>query len=304
MKNWLSLLSQTACLLFALFVTNGVEAQSIPTDTTVVVELETTDGNSFIGRVVKIDDDKIVLRTKNLGDLNIPRRNIRNITPIDQKKVVDGDYWYKSPIDVRYFFNSNAYGIRKGEGYYQNTWILLNQVAYGVTDNISIGGGFIPLFLFGGSPTPVWATVRGSIPIKKDKFNVGVGGLFATVIGEENASFGILYGNATVGSRDRNFNVGIGYGYAGDELGRVPAINFSGIYRTGKTFALITENYLITDGDNTVIMGGLGVRFIGKKVVIDGALVVPYSELDEFFAAIPWLGVTFPFGTKKRYTRE
>jgi hypothetical protein len=287
-----------------LSATNGVYAQSIPTDTTVVVELETTDGNTFIGRVVKIDDDKIVLRSNNLGDLNIPRRNIRNITPIDQKKMVAGNYWYDSPIDVRYFFNSNAYGIRKGEGYYQNTWVFLNQVAYGVTNNITIGGGFIPLFLFGGSPTPVWATVKGSIPIKKDKFNLGVGGLFATVIGEEDASFGILYGNATVGSRDRNFNIGLGYGYAGGDWASTPAINFSGIYRTSKSFALITENYLVDAGDSNAFVGGLGVRFIGKKVVIDGALVIPYSELGDYFFALPWLGVTFPFGTKKQYIKE
>jgi hypothetical protein len=304
MKTWITLLARTACLLIVLSATNGVYAQSIPTDTTVVVELETTDGNTFIGRVVKIDDDKIVLRSNNLGDLNIPRRNIRNITPIDQKKMVAGNYWYDSPIDVRYFFNSNAYGIRKGEGYYQNTWVFLNQVAYGVTNNITIGGGFIPLFLFGGSPTPVWATVKGSIPIKKDKFNLGVGGLFATVIGEEDASFGILYGNATVGSRDRNFNIGLGYGYAGGDWASTPAINFSGIYRTSKSFALITENYLVDAGDSNAFVGGLGVRFIGKKVVIDGALVIPYSELGDYFFALPWLGVTFPFGTKKQYIKE
>jgi hypothetical protein len=298
--------SLSVCLgfLLAIFFSNNLNAQAIPTDTTVVVELETTDGNTFIGRVVMIDDEKIVLRTTNLGDLNVQRRNIKNIQPIDKKKMIDGAYWYDSPIDSRYFFNSNAYGIRKGEGYYQNTWIFLNQFAYGVTNNISIGAGFIPLFLFGGSPTPVWATVRGSIPIKKDKFNVGAGGLFATVIGEDDANFGIVYGNATVGSRDRNVNLGVGYGYAGGDWASTPAINFSGVYRTGKSFALITENYLVDAGEGNAFVGALGVRYIARKVVVDGALVVPYSELDEVFAALPWLSVTFPFGTKKRFTNQ
>jgi hypothetical protein len=54
--------------------------------------------------------------------------------------------------------------MNKGEGYYHNFMVFINQATYGVTDNISIGGGLVPLFLFGGL-TPVWITPKVSVPI-------------------------------------------------------------------------------------------------------------------------------------------
>jgi hypothetical protein len=111
--------------------------------------------------------------------------------------------------------------------------VLFNQVSVGITNNFSVGIGMVR-FSFCRAATPVWIAPKLSIPVKKDKFNLGAGALVATVIGEgEGGGFGILYGLATTGSRDNNLSLGLGYGYAGGDWADSPTISLSGMARTG-----------------------------------------------------------------------
>jgi hypothetical protein len=282
-----------------LFLSTPVFSQEveIPTDTTQLSSIETKDGNEFVGYIRAIEADVIVVKTEDFGDVRIRRQNVKTIQPLAKNQIVAGEYWPYNPYASRYFFAPNGYGLRKGEGYYQNTWIFFNQVSYGFSDNFSLGVGIVPLFLFEGTATPIWITPKLSIPLKKDRFNLGLGGLFAVVAGEESASFGVAYGQATVGSRDRNISVGLGYGYAGDSWASTPTISLSGVYRTGKKFAIMTENYLFDTGDESIVLLSAGGRFIGKRVAIDAGLVFP-TATDGYFIAVPWLGITVPFGKR------
>ncbi len=268
----------------------------IPTDTSQLVSIETKDDNTFIGYIRQIETDYILVQTDKFGQIQIQKKDIRALRLVEQNQLVEGEYWSTDPNSTRYLFGPNGYGLRKGEGYYQNTWIFFNQVSYGITDNFTLGVGIIPLFIFAGASTPVWITPKLTIPIKKDQINLGVGGLFATVLGEEGGSFGVAYGQMTFGPRDRNINLGVGYGYAGDSWANTPTISLSGIYRTGRKFALISENYLFDTGDENLVLTSFGGRFIGKRISIDAALVIPATETEGLFFAIPWLGLTVPFG--------
>ena len=284
-------------LLALLFAAAPVFAQEvqIPTDTTQLSSIETKDGNEFIGYIRSIESDVIVVSTESFGDVRIRRQNLKSIRPLEKGQIVAGEYWPYNPHATRYFFGPNGYGLRKGEGYYQNTWVFFNQVSYGISDNFSMGLGIIPLFLFAGAPTPVWITPKVSLPIKRDKISLGLGGLFGTVLGGDGGAFGIAYGQATFGSRDRNINVGLGYGYADESWANTPTISVSGVYRVGKKFALMTENYMISAGEENYVLMSAGGRFIGKKIAVDAGLVLPTQTGGEFFA-IPWLGITVPFG--------
>jgi hypothetical protein len=296
MQTFCNVLLATLLLLSAPVFSQEVE---IPTDTTQLSSIETKDGNEFVGYIRAIEADVIVVKTENFGDVRIRRQNVKTIQPLAKNQIVAGEYWPDNPHASRYFFAPNGYGLRKGEGYYQNTWIFFNQVSYGFSDNFSLGVGIVPLFLFEGTATPIWITPKLSIPLKKDRFNLGLGGLFAVVAGEESASFGVAYGQATVGSRDRNISVGLGYGYAGDSWASTPTISLSGVYRTGKKFAIMTENYLLDAGDESIVLISAGGRFIGKRVAIDAGLVFPtVTDGDGYFIAVPWLGITVPFGKR------
>jgi len=282
-------------LLMSLSRPGFAQEVQIPTDTTQLSVVETKDGNEFVGYIIRIEADNIVVKTQNFGEVRVLRQSVRNIRPLEKSRIVEGDYWPESPQSVHYFFGPSGYGLRKGEGVYQNTWVFFNQVSYGVSDNFSIGVGIVPLFLFSGSSSPIWLTPKVSIPIKRDQVNLGIGGIFATVLGENTGSFGQVYGQLTLGSRDRNVNVGLGYGYAGNDWANTPLVSVSGIYRTGKKFALLTENYVFDTGDRNTVLLSFGGRFIGRKISVDAGLFFPTNTNGEFIA-VPWLGLSVPFG--------
>jgi len=287
-----------ATLLLAFGLAAPAQAQDvqIPADTTQLSIVETKDGNEFVGYIVRLDAGHIVVRTDNFGELRIQRQNVQSIRPAGKNQLVEGQYWPESPQSTQYFFGSNGYGLRQGEGVYQNTWVFFNQVNYGVSDNFSIGVGIVPLFLFAGTSSPIWLTPKLSIPIKQDQVNLGIGGLFATVLGENSGSFGQVYGQMTLGSRDRNINFGLGYGYAGSDWANTPLVSVSGIYRTGKKFALMTENYIFDTGDRNAVLLSFGGRFIGKKISVDAGLFFP-TDTGGRFVGVPWLGIAVPFGS-------
>lgn len=281
--------------IVTLFLTVSV-ADAQNTHDTTLVKIETTDGNEFIGEVVIDDSVKTVLKTEKLGEITILKSDIKSSVTVKTSQIKDGKLWFDNPQSTRYFWAPNGYGLKKGEGNYQNIWVLWNQFSYGVTNYFSIGGGIIPLFLFAGSPTPVFITPKLSIPVKKDQFNIGVGAIVGTVLGEADTGFGILYSNATFGSRDANVSIGAGAMFAGDEWATSPLINFSGMFRVSNRGYFITENYLISAEGTTVVMLSGGGRWIIKKAALDYGLFIPISSDMDSFIAVPWLGFTIPFG--------
>ncbi|MDB4583862.1 hypothetical protein N9164_11975 [Draconibacterium sp.] len=283
-------------LLFFLFCSAFSIAQTA--DST-IVKIETSDGNEFIGKIITEDTLSIVLNTDLYGELTIQKANIKSKKIVQSQQIKGGKLWFDNPQSTRYFWAPNGYGVKKGEGYYQNIYVLWNQFTYGVSDNFSLGAGIIPLFLFAGAPTPIFATLKISLPIQKDKFNLAAGAIAGTVIGEDVGSFGILYGISTFGTPDNNVSVGLGYGFAEGELASSPLINISGLLRISSRGYILTENYYIQiDG----VGGGLislGGRWIIKKASLDFALAVPIIPDMGTFIAIPLIGFTIPFGNNE-----
>ncbi len=270
-------------------------------DSTKLFRVETRDGNEYVGRIIHQDQLKLSILTEKLGQITINKTDILEISPFDASLIVNGDYWFENPQATRYLWSPNGYGLKKGEGYYQNVWVLFNQFSVGITDDFSLGAGIVPGFLFGGSPTPVWIAPKFSIPVKKDKLNLGIGALTGTMLGAETSSgagFGIIYGTTTVGSKDRNCSVGVGYGYSGGGWSKAPTVTFSSLIRTGARGYFITENYFISSATSYTILLSFGGRRIINKTGIDFGLVVPITKSTTTLVAIPWLGITMPFNKR------
>ncbi len=280
--------------IFLLAATMNQVAAQNETDST-LVRIETRDGNEFVGRITSQDTAKVVLLTENLGEISIFIKDIVSQKKVYPEQVRNGEIWFPNPQSTRYYWAPNGYGLKKGEGYYQNIWVLWNQFAYGITDNFSIGATVIPLFLFGGGPTPVLINPKLSFPLEKNKFNLGAGALAGTILGESDATFGILYGVSTFGTPDNNISIGLGYGFAGGEWASSPLINFCGMFRLSSRWYFLSENYYIgfANGGGGIISGG--ARWIIKKAALDFGLFMPVGA-DAGLIAIPWLGFTIPFG--------
>jgi hypothetical protein len=285
-------------LLFAVLGCEFSYSQET-SDTAAVYRIETFDGNIFIGNIISEDSATIVLKTTSLGEIKIPLSNIKSKTILKQVKYEGGKIWLPNPQSSRYFWAPNGYGLEKGTSYYQNIWILYNQFSFGLTNNFSIGAGFLPLFLFGGTSSPFWIVPKVSIPVVKDKFNVGTGAFLGTILGEDSGVFGLLYGTTTFGSRDRNISFGLAYGFAQDDWLNIPVINVASMIRTGPKGYFITENYVITAEGETVALLSLGGRSIIRNIGLDYSLWIPIGAEMDTFVAIPFLGITIPMGSKK-----
>jgi hypothetical protein len=271
-----------------------VNSQDTP-DSLKIWVIDTQDGNSFMGSIVEEDAEQLVLLTEKFGKVYIPINQIKKRKELISSDIVEGEYWFENPHVTRYYFMTNGYGLDKGEGYYQNTWVLFNQVSYGITNHISLGVSMVPLFFFGGLPTPVWITPKISIPIVKDKINLGAGMLLGYFLGEE-FGFGLGYGALTLGNRDKNLTLGAGYAYADAQWADSPTFSLSGMYRVGKKGYLITENYYIGTVDTSIALISVGGRSVQRKLAIDYGLIFPIGADLGTFLAIPWLGIAVPFG--------
>ncbi|MEA3460382.1 MAG: hypothetical protein U9R49_00795 [Bacteroidota bacterium] len=285
-------------LLFLLLQLSAFSQE--PADSISLWVIDTEDGNSFMGSIVDEDSARLILLTEVYGTIQIPVSQIKAKSELQKTELVEGEFWFRNPHATRYFFGTNGYGLRKGEAYYQNTWILFNQINYGITNNISLGGGIVPLFLFAGAPTPVFITPKVTIPLIKEKLNLGVGMLYAYVLGEE-LGFGIGYGALSFGNRDNNLTLGAGWAFANGEWANAPTLTLSGMTRVGRKTYLITENYYIgiSEGSSLGIISA-GGRSVQKRLAIDYGLVLPVGADIGSFVAIPWLGIAVPFGNSKQ----
>ncbi|MEF8795448.1 MAG: hypothetical protein V5A48_03275 [Salinivenus sp.] len=257
--------------------------------------VETTGGEALIGTIVSETDKEVVLDTRRVGTVTLQRTEIERIDSLDPARFRDGEYWFRNPQSTRYFFAPNALGIPKGEGYYQNTWILLNNVNYGVSDHFSIGGGTIPIFLFGANAIPLWVLPKVSVSAPRSNLHLAGGAVLGGVLGEVSEGVGLLYGSATIGNRNQNVTLGLGYGYVDGDVAGTPAVNLSGMLRVGPTVYLITENYIVPAGETGTVVSA-GVRWAPRNFAVDFALARPVGEESGDLIGIPWLGVTIPFG--------
>lgn len=284
-----------SCLIALIFLQLG-EISAQEQDTAKVFRIETSDGNGYVGRIVEQRKDQIRIDTEKLGVITLRMSDVIKIEEVEISQIKNNVYWFENPQSTRYLWSPNGFGLKKGEGYYQNIWVLFNQFAIGVSDNFSIGGGMVPLFLFAGAPTPAWITPKFSIPVRKDKVNIGAGGLIGGVLGEPDTGFGVFYGILTFGNRDKNLSLGLGYGYSGGNWSNYPALSLSGMVRTGPRGYFLTENYYF-GGEANFLMLSFGGRRIIKKTGLDFGLFLP-TDTGGTLVAIPWLGFTVPFGRK------
>ena len=239
-------------LIMLLITPSFVTAQdTIPES----VEVKMKDGSTVIGELVTETPEKLVVRTKSLGEITILKSTIIEFKRLRSSNMVDGVYWHENPNPTRNLYGPTGYSLQKGEGYYQNILVLINQVSYGFTDKFTIGFGFEIVSIlsginsFGDGPAiPGFSiTPKYSIPITKDKWNVGLGVLALHIPGEEALfSAGIIYGVSTWGSRDNNFTLGLGFGLVEGEFTSRPTITLAANKRIGRRFGIVTENWLLS----------------------------------------------------------
>lgn len=261
------------------FYHSNILAQ-VKTDTAKVERpsvIKMIDGDEYVGKIIREDSTSIILKTSN-ADIIISKSNIKNI----EAYTYSGKFKFPNLNDTRYFFGPSAIPIKKGKGYYQNIEVALNFVNYGITNNISIGGGFEFLSLTQGYPV-VFLTPKIGFKIT-EKFHLGGGVLYGSMLGE-NSRIGLPYVVSTFGTAENNITFGGGVLVSGEDV-HAPTIMLSGTSRVNDNIALLTESYLVIIDGTPMYLGIHGIRIISRKNSFDIGLIL----VQELGFPLPFIG--------------
>ena len=252
------------------------------------------DGSKLIGRIVEIGESEIQFEMS-LGKMTILRSKIKSVEVVPSSSIRNGTYWFPNPNNTRLYFAPTARNLKKGEGYFADYLFVFPGIAYGITDNITIGGG---MSIIPGVDIPdqlFYFTPKIGGEISKD-LNVAVGALVATVPdsfdSDAPTTAGIFYTVGTYGTPDVSVTAGIGYGYVGDEFADRPMVMVGGEKRLSRRISFVTENWMVPGVDNLII--SYGVRFFSESLSVDLGLVNTLGE-DTFFPGIPYIDFVYNF---------
>ena len=261
-----------------------VDPDSTEQQPTVVIKMN--DGEEFTGQIISRDNDNLVLKTVN-GEIRLIVANIRSIENYEYT----GKYKFPNPHDTRYFFAPSGIPIKKGSGYYQNILLSTNFVNYGLTQNISIGGGFEFISLIVGYP--IWfLTPKIGFEVSEDVH--AAGGILLAGLADEGVA-ALPYGVFTYGTSESNISLGAGYGLVDGEFSSHPAVMVGGTHRVSNNIALLTENYLLPGGDEGTLYAGIhGIRILSRNNAFDVGVILG-SVMDSEVPALPFVGYARAF---------
>lgn len=258
--------------------------------------LRLSDGSTLAGRIAAVTADSVTVRT-NVGETRVALGAVRRVTELSAAAIrPDGRYWFPNPNSTRLLFAPTAYNLRTGEGYFSDYYIVLPGVAYGVTDRVTIGGGVSLVPGLGGSQL-LYVTPKVGL-VQRGNAALAVGGLFATIPDpfddddDGATSFGILYGVGTVGSRETNATLGVGFGYQGRRVSGDPVVMLGGQARVARRLALVSENYFAPGAFDSALIS-YGARFLGEQLAFDLGFFNVTS--DPIFPGLPYVGVVVNF---------
>ena len=279
-----SVLSLLASTQLGAQATERQREQLSHVDSSRVLAITTNDGSTFVGKVVAVHGESIELQTA-AGKLTIPFATMMPLSSIGEP---GHEGWFENPNVTRLFFAPTGQMLKKGEGYFSDYEVLFPGVAFGVTDNISIGGG-VSLVPAGIDNQLFYVTPKvGFSP--SPRLHLAIGAIAATVPGE--SAVGAVYGVGTVGDGDASVTSGIAYGFAGSDFTSEFAVLVGGEKRMSRRIALVTENYFVPSSIGKPIVSG-GVRFMSEKLTVDLALFNSVTE--PIFPGIPWVSFVYKF---------
>lgn len=225
------------------------------------VNIELEDGSEIIGELISLNDFEVVIQNNELGLLTFKRENVKRIIYLNDKS------WRQNPNPTRYFLGQSAMNLPKGEGYYQNIYGVVNLFGYGLSKHLSVMAGTELITLFSGSPAFLTNLKYGRQI--GSKLHVAASGTYLFGFGDitSELSLGTINALLTYGTEEHNLTVGTGFAFAEEQFGDSGVLTIGGMTRISKRFSLITENYILTSGEDALFSGGL--RLINKKSTVD-----------------------------------
>ena len=271
-----------------------VNVNELRVDSTKTYKITLLKGDEFIGSIISKNSVNIVIRTSSIPRIEIPVANIKSIELVEKNSMRNGSYWFPNPNATRYLISPTATNLKKGEGYYQNLYLFFNSVNYGITDYFSIGGGFELISTFSPDVTPIFMLTPKLGFELSEKSHAGGGLLFVGAAGE--GSLGIAYGLYTYGDSNSNFTTGLGWGFVDQDFSSKPVFTISGMHRVKRRLSLVSENWIIPDGDDSYYtLISYGLRFFGETLSTDLGFINNADIAEFLIIGIPYVDFVVKF---------
>jgi len=298
------LISGGSPLLFGQKRTDSLPALQ---DTASFLMVKFKEGSAYYGKLKENRNDTLVLIIQDLGAVKIPYSKILKAERLEYMTIRNGKYWFPTPLPGRYFFSPSAFSLKPGEGYYQNTLLMLNSFNVGVTKWLSLGGGFEIITTIGSitagyfKPT-FFLTPKIGCKIAKN-LRLGAGVIYIQLAGDE-FQLGTVYGVVTYGNTDNNISGGVGWGYSKTrksdlEFQHNPMITLCATARLARKTAVVTENWFIPYTSNGSLAYGAiysyGLRFFGETLSVDLAFINNKDIFKVLFIGIPFVSFAVKF---------
>jgi len=259
--------------------------------------ITTTGGSTLVGRIVEIGEGSIKFETE-LGTQTIPIEKIMEIKEIASSAIREGRVWFPNPNATRLFFGPTGRMLKKGKGYFSDYYLFFPGLAWGLTDNITIGAG-MSLFPDLGFDRQIFFFTPKVGVSASENLSVAAGALIIKIPdwddwdnGGDSPTVGVIYGVGTYGTPDVSCTGGLGFGFVDGDVAEKPMVLFGIEARAGRRTAFVTENWVIPGVEN--MLASYGVRFFGESLSIDLAFVTPLGE-DFFFPGVPYVDFVFNF---------
>ena len=273
-----------------------------------VLRVTLKDGSVLIGRFVSETPEVLILESKYGGQITIPLTDI-----VDRENLMaavdgTGEMWPHDRNYSRYLWTPTAFALKVHQGYCTNGCLFFPSIAWGITDQVSVNAGMtlFPGVKFGDQIK--YLAVKYTI-FEQQRFATAAGLQYFTLgFGEYiDLGFGIVFGTATIGDHNNHFSGSMGYGFAKVDFGEDgdasgfewmdrPLFTFSGVRRTSRYLALITENWIFPGMEINDVLFSLGVRFLGERLSVNFAGVFNYELLEDGGIPFPWLDFSFHLG--------
>ena len=266
-------------------VTNDLRSKMTVPDSAHMQIVTLRDGSTIFGRIVSVSADTVVFQGGG-GSMQLAAGSIKEIKEIDASDLREGSYWFPNPNSTRLFFAPSGQMLKRGEGYVSDYELFFPGIAYGVTDNFSIGGGF-SLLPAAAEDQAYYFTPKIGFSVA-EKVHLAAGVLFA---GTRGGTGGVYYAVGTLGDGNGSVTLGGGYGFAGGKIERKPVGMLGAEKRLSRRIAVVTENYLLPVSGNNVLYS-FGLRFMGDKITTDLAL---FNTANSRVIGFPWVDFVFRF---------
>ncbi len=274
-----------------------------------VVTIRLKDGSLLRARIVAEDEEGLKIVTVGGMAMQISRRSLDRVERDGGETPRPSDSNY-----TRLLFSTTGRPLGKGEGYFSDHYVVFPGVAYGLTDNISVGGGLSVVPGLGLSDQLYYGTAR--VGKQFSERVAASGGVLVARGGEgETDTLGLGFVMATFGRPDKSLTVGGGVArtvseeYYTEYEGRewrgnfrnkaeyTPVVMVGGTARLSPRLALVSENWLVLSEDFRLSEQpfAVGVRFLGDRLTADVGVVLIGEVIEDGFP-LPWLSVTYHFG--------